>query len=574
MNAFTVGILISIVVYLAVGNYAGRKVKHLDDYFVAGRNAPTLLVVGTLVASLLSTAAFLGEVGMAYSGYGSLVLILIAINAGGYIGGALFFGRYLRRSRALTVAEFFGQRFASHRVQVAAGITIIVGLGAYLIAVTQGAALIVTEVSDLPYNTALIMVWVGYTMFTLYAGSQGVIITDTMMFLLFTVVSFVALTFIVASSGGLSATIEALAAFAAKPDIIAWHGTTRPGGTWATPAEGLTWAIILGLAWSVVVAVSPWQASRYLMARNEHTVIRAACGAMIALLFLYPALMLSGAAINLGNPGIKPTEGAMIWAAQNLMPTLAGVLLMAGIMAAALSSATTFLSLVGFSASNDILQRTTTDDRRMLRLSRLSMLGIGVIALALAFAVPPRIFWITYFAGTVFASSWGPVACMSIWSRRITAAGAFWGIVVGFIGNIVPKALSVFDVIDLPVWADPIIIGAVLSTAAILLVSRRGVVTGAEHRYREALHVVPASELDATETRNTLRWPAILITAGIVIASLMVAVWALPYQATPAGGAKPVSGELLVSLGYGAVLIGSGIVLRWKLTHPPGEKPK
>ena len=87
--------------YLAVGTWAGRKVRHLEDYFVAGRQAPTLLILGTLVASLLSTTAFLGEAGMAYSGYGALVLTLVAINVVGYIVGALFFGRHLRRSRAL-----------------------------------------------------------------------------------------------------------------------------------------------------------------------------------------------------------------------------------------------------------------------------------------------------------------------------------------------------------------------------------------------------------------------------------------------------------------------------------------
>jgi sodium/pantothenate symporter len=44
----------------------------------------------------------------------------------------------------------------------------------------------------------------------------------------------------------------------------------------------------------------------------------------------------------------------MIWAAMNIMPTLAGVLMMTGIMAAGLSSASTFLSLSGFSVSNDV----------------------------------------------------------------------------------------------------------------------------------------------------------------------------------------------------------------------------
>ena len=68
MDIYTGAIVVSLLVYIAVGNYAGRRVKRLDDYFVAGRRAPTLLIVGTLVASLFSTTAFLGEAGFAYAG--------------------------------------------------------------------------------------------------------------------------------------------------------------------------------------------------------------------------------------------------------------------------------------------------------------------------------------------------------------------------------------------------------------------------------------------------------------------------------------------------------------------------
>jgi sodium/pantothenate symporter len=567
VNAYVWGILISLVVYFVVGNYAGRKVKDLDDYFVAGRQAPTLLVVGTLVASLLSTAAFLGEAGMAYTGHGTIVLTLVAVNVSGYIAGAILFGRHLRRSRALTVAEFFGKRFASRRVQVAAGLTIIVGLGAYLVAVTQGAALILVGVSDLSFPAALVIVWLGYTVFTMYSGSPGVIITDTIMYLLFTIVCYVALAFVVTSSGGWFSTIDALAGFTAKPGIISWHGVTGPDAEWRTPAEALAWAVILGLAWSVVVAVSPWQASRYLMARNEQTVIRAACGASVSLLFMYPVLMLCGAAINLGNPDIKPADTAMIWAAQNMMPTMAGVLLITGIMAAGLSSATTFLSLVGFSASNDVVRYEGRSEKNLLRFSRLCMLGIGLLALMLAFVLPPSIFWITYFAGTVFASSWGPVTFMSVWSRRITADGAFWGIITGFIGNCTAKALDYFEFVELPVWADPIILGAVLSIIVILLVSRRGTVSEAEHRYRASLHVVPAVELDVQELRFTRRWSVILIVGGLLLSLLMVAFWALPYQ-DATGSDDLWSGEIWLSLGCGFMLVASGLAIRRHLRDP------
>ena len=561
MNAYVWGILISLAVYFVVGNYAGRKIRDLDDYFVAGRQAPTLLVVGTLVASLLSTTAFLGEAGMAYTGHGTIVLTLVAVNATGYIFGAILFGRHLRRSRALTVPEFFGKRFASRRVQVAAGVTIIIGLGAYLVAVTQGVALIVAGVSGLSFPAALVIVWLGYTVFTMYSGSRGVVITDTIMFLLFTIVSYVALAYIVKTSGGWFATIDTLAASAAKPGIISWHGVTGPDAAWQTPADALTWAVILGLAWSVVVAVSPWQASRYLVARNEQTVIRAACGAAASLLFLYPVLMLCGAAINLGNPDIEPADTAMIWAARNMMPMLAGVLLVCGIVAAGLSSATTFLSLVGFSASHDVVQHEGKSEQFQLRFSRFCMLGIGLLVLFLAFVLPPRIFWITYFAGTVFASSWGPVAFMSVWNGRITADGAFWGIVTGFVGNCTAKALDYFEFVDLPVWADPIILGAVLSLVVILLVSRRGAVSEVEHRYRASLHVVPAAEFNAQELRYTRRWSAILIVGGLLLSLLMVLFWALPYQRAVDADVL-LGGEVWLSLGCGFVLVASGLAIR------------
>ena len=127
MNPYTIGLVVSILVYLAIGHYAGRKVKHLEDYFVAGRNAPTFLIVGTMVASLMSTNAFMGETGQAYSGFPSVVLMLTAVNLVGYVAAPLSFGRFLRRSRSLTLAEYFGHRFDSRRVRLVAGLTIVLG---------------------------------------------------------------------------------------------------------------------------------------------------------------------------------------------------------------------------------------------------------------------------------------------------------------------------------------------------------------------------------------------------------------------------------------------------------------
>lgn len=561
LNLYAVGMLVSILVYLAVGNYAGRKVKHLEDYFVTGRQSPTLLIVGTLVASFLSTNAFMGESGQAYSGYPAVLIMLTAINCVGYIIGALFFGRFLRRSRALTVAEYFGHRFDSQRVQAVAGLTVIFGCTAYLFLVTQGTATIVHQATGFSFQTTLVMSWLGYTLFTLYSGSRGVVLTDTMMFFVFSSVACLGLAYIVQDNGGWFATVDGLARFQDKPGIISWLGMNGPGTQYETPTDTIIYALILGVAWGIVVAVSPWQASRYLMARDEHTVIRSAVITAGVIMLFYLVLMFAAASVNLRRPDIDPAQETMIWAAMNIMPTLAGVLLMSGILAAGLSSASTFLSLVGFSASNDILRHRTEDDALRLKASRKAMLGISLAALALAWIVPEgKLFWLTYFAGTLFASCWGPVAFMSIWSSRITEAAAFWGIVTGFLGNLATNGMILLGLFEWPVVLDPILVGAVLSLLTIVLVSRRGRVSEREHRRRERLHEMPDVELDITKIRRTVKWADLLMVFGVVMAGLMIAVYALPYR--QATGSSAV-GEFALSIGVGFFLVLTGALARW-----------
>ena len=540
MNSFQLGIVASLVCYLAIGWYAGKRVRHLEDFFVAGRNAPTILILGTLVASFMSTNAFMGEAGMSYQGHAPLVIIMTCFNCLGYIVGAVFFGRYLRRSEALTVPAFFRARFNSRRIQMFAGISIVVGLSAYLLAVTWGMALIITEVTGFSEVAAILLVWISYTLFTLYSGSRGVILTDTVMFLLFSAIIVITCFFIVDAAGGWFSAIQSLAVYEAKPGIIAWHGRIGPDVYWQTEWEALIWASILGVAWGIVVAVSPWQTSRYLMARSEHVVLRSACGALIAMLLLYLITNFAAATVNLINPDITPAESTMIWVAMNLLPAALGAVLICGVLAAGLSSGSTFLSLVGFSVSHDILGSSSeqgsaggdnnTESRLHLRAARLAMLMVGLSVIGLALLLPRNIYWLTHFAGPLFASSWGVVAFMSIWSERLTEAGAFWGMVAGFGVNVTMNALSLAGWVQWPVVADPILVGVVSSYLVVRVVSNRGVVSVTEANYREALHRMPPQERDPAVIRQTLVWPKVMVAMGAMIAVALTLFYAVPYR--------------------------------------------
>jgi len=178
--------------------------------------------------------------------------------------------------------------------------------------------------------------------------------------------------------------------------------------------------------------------------------------------------------------------------------------------------------------SNDIL-RLPEGDKIQLRVTRFTMLVIGLVVITLALALPSNIFWITYFAGPLFASSWGAVAFMSIWSRRITEGGAFWGMAAGFAVNVAMNVLSIMGGIDWPVIMDPILVGGLASLITVVTVSRVGTVTVAEHTYREGLHRIPDGEKNPSEIRQTLIWPKVMVVVGLATVTVLYLFYARPY---------------------------------------------
>lgn len=557
MNIYTITILISVVIYIVVGNVVGRKIKNLEEYIVAGRNAPTLLIVGTLVASFLSTNTFMGAAGFIY-GFNAGMIVIPALLLIGYIYGAIYFGRYLRRSRKLTVVEYFGHRFNSRRVQVVAAITVIIGVGFYLIAVTQGVALILSNLTPLSYQQALVFAWISYTSFTLYSGSKGVILTDTMMFLLFSGITLVAMVSLFNMHGGWLQSIEDLVKIEGKESLLSWSGLAGPGQRWETPSDYIIWQVITMLAWSFVTAISPWQSSRYLMAKSEHVVLRSACIAAISIGIIQTMVFCAATVVNLSNPAIEPRDEVLIWAALNLLTPIVGALLLAGLVAAALSSASTFLSLIGFNLSNDVFGNHRGDDRDKLRFSRRCMLGTGLLILVVSLTLKQNIFWLSYFAGTMFASAWGPVAIMSVWSDRITAAGAYWGIICGFLGNVIPKILVLAEVITLPAYFDPIVLGAVASLIATITISRRSTVTDQERSFRLSLLKTPEEEVDVAASRLTLWFGYAVGLFGIATTIIMIIYYVVPYQRATGGASVAINwftGEAIAAYAWTLIFL-------------------
>lgn len=528
MNVYLIGTLAALILFIVIGVIAGRRVKDINDYYVAGRRAPTLLIVGSLTASFLSTGAFMGDTGEVYSGFFMGIVIVGMLQASGYVYGAGLFGKYIRRAKVNTVPEYFGERFHSRRLRVLAALTLLVAVTAYLLSAIQGVSTLMTQITGLDYKICVIIAWLSFAVFTVYSGSMGVLLTDTIMFLVFLVAAMVGVPYIVSHAGGWVDGITALANSTTTPGIISW--TNNLDYLYPTGGMNLLWAIVYGVVWAVVIMVSPWQTSRYLMAKNEHAVMRSSVFASMSVVTVTMLIYFSAAFIYKINPNLADASTNMIWAAMNVMPKLIGVIMLAGILSAGISSASTFLSLIGTSLTNDILVGINEKgEKNALKISRTAMGIASLVVLVLAYYNPPQIFWIMYFGGTVIASAWGVVALASVWIKDMSEPSAFWGMLLGFLGCCILKTWSALTGAALPMYLDPFFVGLVLSLLGILIGRKLKTATAENIAFYERLHVKPESEKDPAEMKVTHNVMWVYMAFGVVLGLVFVFAYAIPY---------------------------------------------
>jgi len=492
VNVYLIGMIVAMVVFAAIGFIISRRIKNAEDFYVAGRQAPTLLIAGSLIASYSSTGLFMGDAGQCYDGALSAYAILAGIQSAGYIIGAMFFGRHLRRSKALTISEFFGKRFDSKAMRILSAVTAIVTMTVYLLSIVQGIGTLMSVVTNVDYRICVVLSIIAFTLISVASGSRGVLITDTLMAAIFTAALIMGVLSIAQNSGGWYGTLEQLAANPSTRDLLAWSG--RPGALYDTGWENMIWGVNFGLVWMGVCMIGPWQSSRYQMAKDEHAVVRSSYWAAAGVFLLQFLFAVGAVMVRVAMPEMEDSSHVLIWAAMNLMPTALGVVLLTGILSAGISSATTFQSLVGASVSNDVFRASAGGDvkhNRAILIGQYAMIIVAVLVSALAVLNPPAIFVIMFLGGAIVASSWMPVTMGCIFSKRLTKTGAFWGMLIGFLACFVLKLVVGLGDLTLPAYLDPSI---VLNIVTMVIGSSCTQVTPAEKAAREELFVMPETE--------------------------------------------------------------------------------
>lgn len=124
-------------------------------------------------------------------------------------------------------------------------------------------------------------------------------------------------------------------------------------------------------------------------------------------------------------------------------PAFAGIV-MAGILAATISSSDSYLLIAASSVSKNLYEgiiKKDANDKQVMRLSRLVILLIAIIAIFIAWDEKSVIFEVVSFAWAGFGATFGPIILFSLFWKRTTRSGAIAGMISGAVAVFVWKLL-------------------------------------------------------------------------------------------------------------------------------------
>ena len=365
---------------LAIGAY-GLRMRGLDDFHLAGRGIKLVFLTGTFCASIVGASATLGMAGLGFSNGLTGAWWMLSGTAGLLIL-AMFFAEKVRATRCYTLPELVGSFYGENARFVASVLILISWLGVIAVQIVASGKVLgaVFGGNETVFMAACTAVFVLYTT---HGGQGSVVRTDLVQF----VIILIGMT--VMFSKALGATGSSILLSQSFPTSL------KVG-----PGDVLTMLLVVGSAY----LVGPDMYSRLLSAYSPK---EAKISAVISAVILIPlAFMITSLGIFARSlyPAALPEQAIPMLLTRLLSPALEG-LVAAALLAAFMSSADTSLMTATSILTLDIYRkaRPASSDKRLIAISRLLVLVIGLLALALAVSLP-SIIKTLLIAYTVFTS--------------------------------------------------------------------------------------------------------------------------------------------------------------------------
>lgn len=451
MDSSKICILIAIVAYMifvvGIGIYYSKKNKNADDFYLGGRKLGPFVTAMSAEASDMSSWLLMGLPGLAYAtGICDVGWTAIGLAVGTYLNWLIVSKRvrkYSQVNNATTIPAFFTNRFKdkSNILAVIAALVIIVFFVPYTASGFAACGKLFSSLFGIEYATAMIICAVIIVAYTTIGGFMAASTSDFMQSIVMTIALIAVVSYEVTHAGGFDTIGRNLGEL---PGYFKMNAMYVAESNSASSYGPLT--VISTLAWGLGYFGMPHILLRFMAIEDANKLkLSRRIASVWVVIAMGVAILIGVAGLGMVKNGamsaesVKDSERIIIYIADMiskhgvLAALVAGVIL-AGILAATMSTADSQLLAAASSASQNIIKETfckNISEKTVMIIARASVIIISIIAMFLALDPESSVFKIVSFAWAGFGAAFGPAMLMMLFWRRMNKWGALAGMVSG-----------------------------------------------------------------------------------------------------------------------------------------------
>ncbi len=495
MTPEQIQILIAMIVYMlavvGIGLYFAKRARqNSGNYFLGGRSLGPWMAAMSAEASDMSGWLLMGLPGLAYwCGLADAAWTAIGLAIGTYVNWLIVAKRLRNYSavsgNSITIPEFFSNRFNEKKKVILsiAALFILIFFTVYAASCFVTCGKLFSALFGFDYHVMMILGAAFVVFYTFIGGFLAESASDFMQAIVMICALVIVLIVGVANAGGLGAVIENAQSIdgylmlfgTAKPETNASGVQIGWGAGSSYPAIG----ILSALAWGLGYFGMPQVLLRFMAIRRADELKRSRRIATIWVVISLAVAVFIGivgrAVPNLNHGALNTSssaENVFIELSQTLLPPIIAGVVMAGILAATISSSDSYLLIAASAVSKNIYQgvvKKDASDKQVMLVSKIVLIAICLIGIVIAWDENSVIFKVVSFAWAGFGATFGPLMLFSLFWKRVNQKGAIAGMLVGGVMVFVWKLLlnpigGIFAVYELlPAF--------ILSSIAIVVVS-------------------------------------------------------------------------------------------------------
>ena len=464
-----IGFTIYLVVVLIVGLLTVRLTKSLSDYLLAGRKLGPWLVAFSERASGESAWLLIGLPGVAIvAGFGA-IWPAIGCTFGIFMSWA-FVARRLRQQTeqydAITLPEFFEKRFGddTHMLKWVSTVIIVFFFTLYVAAQFLGAGKVLNATFGITPLQGMLIGAVIILFYTIMGGFFAVVWTDFFQGLIMVFTLGVLPIAGIIAMGGFGALTDKISAIDPAMMQLGGPGSSRFLDTFLYAIGGLG----IGLGY----VGQPHLLVRFMAIRQTKDLRKGSLIAILwALVAFYGAVGIGLVGLAMYGEGMSDPEQVMPLLARALMPGAILGIMISGAIAAMMSTADSQLLVTTSAITEDIYHRLINRDapqKRLVLISRLVTVAVGVVALILALTAQQLVYDLVLYAWGGLGAAFGPPMLFILWSKRVTKRAVLAGMITGAVSVILWKNIPALSGI-----VYELVPGFILSTLAVWLFSTK-----------------------------------------------------------------------------------------------------